>query len=301
MTFLGEVLTAMVTPFDEHLNIDYGQVEKLAKFLVENGTETILISGTTGESPTLNPDEVKMLVSTVKSVIGSRAKILVGAGTNNTEKSVKIAQEVKSYGADAILSVVPYYNKPPQEGIKAHFAEIAKSVDLPIIMYNIPGRTGINMLPKTITDLAKTYKNIIAVKQSNPDMDLVTEIVDSAPDGFMVYSGDDSLTLPMLSLGGYGVISVASHIIGSKIKEMITCYKSGKVREATVIHMQCYPAFKKIFIAPNPTPIKYALKELGVLNSDRVRLPLVPINSEQRNTVKEMLKEVSNLLPVAVK
>ncbi|MEW5818755.1 MAG: 4-hydroxy-tetrahydrodipicolinate synthase [Cyanobacteriota bacterium] len=297
MTFLGEIITAMVTPFDNDLKVDHSQAAKLAKFLVENGTETILISGTTGESPTLDPEEVKQLVSTVKKAVGSKTKLLVGAGTNNTEKSIKLAKEMTEAGADALLIVVPYYNKPSQEGMKAHFSAVASSVNTPIIMYNIQSRTGVNMLPETITDLAKKHKNIIAVKQSHPDMDQITEIIQNSPEGFVIYSGDDSLTLPMMSLGAYGVISVASHLIGSKLKEMTTNYKAGKTKEAIRIHLECYPVMKKIFIAPNPTPIKYALKEIGVLTNDNVRLPLVPINESQQKTIKEMLKDATNLLP----
>lgn len=299
MNFLGDVITAMVTPFDQNNNVDYQQAEKLAAHLANNGTDTILISGTTGESPTLTGDEVKQLISTVKSTVGAKVKIMVGPGTNNTEKSLLLSKEAVKNGADALLLVVPYYNKPSQEGIMAHFNYLASNLDIPIIIYNILSRTGVNMLPKTITDTARKHKNIIAVKQSNPDMDQITEIVDSAPEGFIVYSGDDSLTLPMLSLGAYGVISVASHLIGSKIKEMITSYKSGNVKEALNIHRACYPIFKKIFIAPNPTPVKYALKELNILKNDNVRLPLVPINQDQQKVIKEMLKEASGLIPVS--
>lgn len=301
MSFLGEVITAMVTPFNEDLSVDYQQAESLAKYLSNNGSETILISGTTGESPTLSEDEVKELITVVKNAVGSKTKIMVGAGTNNTEKSIKLSQMVVKAGADAVLSVVPYYNKPSQEGMKAHFSAIASKVDAPIIIYNIPGRTGVNMLPNNITSLAKTYKNIVAVKQSNPDMDLITEIVDSSPAGFVVYSGDDSLTLPMLSLGAYGVISVASHLIGNKIKEMITSFKSGNVEEALLTHRKCYPIFKQIFIAPNPTPIKYALKEFGVLKNDLVRLPLIPISTDQQKVIKDMLQNGASLLPACCK
>ena len=300
MTFLGEVITAMVTPFDDDLKVDHTQAEKLARFLVDNGTETVLVSGTTGESPTLTPEEVKQLVTTVKKAVGSKAKLLVGAGTNNTEKSITLAKEMTKAGADALLVVVPYYNKPSQDGMKAHFSAVASSVDTPIIMYNIQSRTGVNMLPLTITDLAKRHKNIIAVKQSHPDMDQITEIIDSAPENFVVYSGDDPLTLPMMSLGAYGVISVASHLIGNKIKEMITLFKAGKNAEALMIQRDCYPVFKKLFIAPNPVPLKYALKEAGVINSDNVRLPLVKLNPDQQVIIKELLKNSAKLLPAGV-
>lgn len=298
MCFLGEIVTAMVTPFDTEGNVDYMQVEKLARFLVDNGTETILIAGTTGESPTLKPEEIREMIVVVKSAVGSRAKILLGAGTNNTEKSVELAKNAESYGVDAILTVVPYYNKPSQEGIKAHFGAVAQATSLPIVMYNIPGRTGVNMAPETIAELAHSYENIIAVKQSNPDMDQVTQIVNLTPADFYVYSGDDSLTLPMLSLGGYGVVSVSSHLIGNKMKEMVTSYKNGDVKKAAEIHGECFKVFKTLFIAPNPTPLKFALMQLSVLSTETVRLPLVQINEQQRENVKAMLSAAESLIPV---
>lgn len=277
----GEVITAMATPFNSNLEVDYSAAEKLAKYLVNNGSDAVLVAGTTGESPTLSHDEELELLRVVKDAVGSRAKIVMGAGSNCTETAVEMSKKVQAAGADVILSVVPYYNKPSQRGLMEHFGTIARATDLPIILYNIPGRTGINMAPDTIAALAKEYNNIIAVKQSNPDLDLVSETILKAPDDFMVYSGDDSLTLPMLSLGGYGVISVASHLIGSEIKEMIVKFKSGDIKGAQAQHYKCLPLFKTLFIAPNPTSLKAALQEWGII-SENVRLPLVTISNEEK-------------------
>lgn len=281
MINLGNVITAMVTPFNKDLEVDYAAVEKLANHLIKNGTDTILVAGTTGESPTLTHEEEREVLKVVKSTIGSNGKVLVGAGSNCTKTAVEATKEAVKIGADAILSVVPYYNKPSQSGMLAHFGAIAESVDVPIMLYNIPGRTGVNMAPSTICEIAKKHKNVFAVKQSNGDLDLVTEIVKDAPEGFLVYSGDDSLTLPMLSLGATGVVSVSSHIIGSQISEMISAFKSGDIKKATAIHLEHYPVFKQLFMAPNPTPTKAALAKMGILD-DNVRMPLIALVDTQK-------------------
>ncbi|MDD3013757.1 MAG: 4-hydroxy-tetrahydrodipicolinate synthase [Candidatus Gastranaerophilales bacterium] len=290
----GEVITAMVTPFNEKMEVDYCAAEKLAKYLVANGSDSILVAGTTGESPTLTHEEELELLSVVKSAVGSKAKIVMGAGSNCTATAVEMSKKVQAKGADAILSVVPYYNKPSQSGLIEHFGTIARSTDLPIILYNIQGRTGINMQGDTIAKLAKEYNNITSVKQSNSDLDLVSEIVTKCPDDFTVYSGDDSLTLPMLSLGAYGVISVASHLIGTEIKNMITKFKAGDVKGAAQLHSKCFPLFKNLFIAPNPTPLKAALSEWGIV-ANRVRLPLVTISEEEKAKILKVLASYQKL------
>ena len=253
---VGEVVTAMATPFNDNLEVDYAAAEKLANHLVDNGTDAVLVAGTTGESPTLTHEEELKLLKTVKNAVGNRAKLVMGAGSNSTQTAVEMSKKAEEAGADAILSVVPYYNKPSQKGLIEHFSQVAKATELPIILYNIPGRTGINMLPETIAELANKFENIAAVKQSNPDLDLVTEIAIKTPEDFLIYSGDDSLTLPMLALGAYGVISVASHLIGKQIKQMITEFKQGNVKEVAQMQHKLYPMFKTLFIAPNPTPLK---------------------------------------------
>lgn len=278
---VGDVVTAMVTPFDKDLKINYQMVEKLANHLVENGTETILVAGTTGESPTLTHEEELELLKVVKSAVSGKAKILMGAGSNSTTTAVEMSKKVAKAGADAILSVVPYYNKPSQIGMVAHFGAIANAVDLPIMLYNIPGRTGVDMAPETIIKIANEHKNVFAVKQSNGNLDLVTEIISEAPEGFVVFSGDDSLTLPMLALGAIGVVSVASHLVGKEIQSIIKAFKAGNVAEAKALHHKYYPVFKKIFMAPNPIPVKAALAKKGIIE-EYVRLPLVGLDDKQK-------------------
>lgn len=284
----GEVITAMITPFDENRQVEYNQVEKLADYLADNGSDGILVAGTTGESPTLTHEEEFEILLSVKSIVGNRAKIIMGAGSNSTETAVTMSKKVAAAGVDAILSVVPYYNKPSQKGLIAHFGEIAKSVDVPIILYNIPGRTGINMQPETVAKLAKLYPNIVAVKQSFSDMETVTELKRLCPEDFAIYSGDDSLTLPMLSLGAHGIISVASHLIGNDIKSMIRNFKSGETKVALNMHNRLFPLFKKLFMAPNPIPVKQALSRLGMCNN-YVRRPLTEMDDDQ-------IEELYNIL-----
>lgn len=277
----GEVITAMVTPMTKSGAIDYDKVEQLTKHLVNNGTDAILVAGTTGESPTLTNEEEIELVNTVKRAAANRVKIILGAGSNSTDSAIEYSKFAKKEGVDAILSVVPYYNKPNQRGIVEHFSAVAESTDLPIILYNIPSRTGVNMLPETVAYLAGTHKNIVGVKQSFGDMDKVTELKMLCPEDFVIYSGDDSLTLPMLSLGAHGVISVASHLFGKEIKSMIRNYKTGEVVAARNMHKKLYPAFRKLFMAPNPIPVKAALEYRGIIES-YVRRPLIQLSEDEK-------------------
>jgi len=286
---VGEVITAMVTPFKKDLTIDFEALEKLVEHLIKNGSDAILVAATTGESPTLTHEEELELLKVVKNVAQNKAKIIISAGSNCTQTAVEQTQKIeKMGGADAILSVVPYYNKPSQSGMINHFTQIAKSTSLPIMLYNIPGRTGVNMLPDTIAEIATNNKNVFAVKQSNADLDQVSEIVIKSPSDFSVFSGDDSLTLPMMSLGAKGVVSVASHIIGKEIKQMIRLYKLGKVHEATAVHLKLYPIFKQVFMAPNPTPIKAALDKLNIIE-DTVRSPLVTLTDAEKSELFQVL------------
>ena len=287
---LGEIITAMITPMNSKKVIDYESLTKLLVHLVNNGSDALLVAGTTGESPTLTHDEEVELFKFVKSKVGTRCKLIMGAGSNCTITALKATQNAKEAGADAILSVVPYYNKPSQKGLIAHFSAIAESTDLPIVLYNIPGRTGISMKPETIAELANKYKNIVAVKQSLADMDIITETKRLCPDDFLIYSGDDSLTLPMMSVGAYGVISVASHIIGKEMKAMINLYKSGRFEEATAMHLKLYPLFKKIFMAPNPVPVKQCLAKMGIIEN-HVRLPLVPLDEKEQAELYAVLEQ----------
>lgn len=284
----GEVITAMVTPFNKKREVDYDRVEELAKYLIQNGTDSILVAGTTGESPTLTHDEEIEILSTVKRAVANKVKIIMGAGSNSTQTAVKMSKLAEREGADAILSVVPYYNKPSQSGMIAHFSAVAESTKLPIILYNIPGRTAINMAVETVAHLANKYKNIVALKQSLGDMDAISELKIKCPEDFMIYSGDDSLTLPVLSLGGDGIVSVASQICGKEIKAMIHNFKTGNFNVAKNMHLKLYPIFKKIFMAPNPVPIKAVLAKNGLIE-DYVRLPLVELTDEQKAELYEVI------------
>ncbi len=286
----GEVITAMVTPFNAKKEIDYDKTETLVKHLISKGSDAVLVCGTTGESPTLTHEEEIELVSTAKRAAANQAKVIMGAGSNSTETAVKMTKLAEKEEADAILSVVPYYNKPSQQGMIAHFSAIAESTSLPIILYNIPSRTGVNMSVDTVKYLAQKYQNIVALKQSFGDMDVITELKLNCPDDFAIYSGDDSLTLPMLSLGAHGVISVASHLFGTEIKSMIRNFKTGDVLAAKNMHQKLYPCFKKFFMAPNPVPIKAALAYKGLIE-DFVRRPLVELSQSEQ---AELISAVNN-------
>jgi len=277
----GEVITAMVTPFNEKREVDYEKVEALAYQLINTGSDAIVVTGTTGESPTLTFDEEIEILSSAKRAAGKNGKIIMGAGSNSTETAVATAKRAQKEGADAILSVVPYYNKPSQAGMTEHFSAIAKAVDLPVILYNIPSRTGVNMSAETIKALARKFDNIVALKQSCPDMDALTEIRAVCPSDFTIYSGDDSLTLPMLSLGAHGVISVASHLFGKEIKSMIRNFKTGDTMTAKNMHIKLYPIFKKLFMAPNPVPVKAALAYKEIIE-EYVRRPLVELTKAEK-------------------
>lgn len=289
----GEVITAMVTPFNSKREIDYNKAEELAKYLITHGSDTLLVAGTTGEGPTLTHEEEFELLSTIKRAVANKAKVIMNAGSNCTDTAVMAAKWAQKEGVDAVLSVVPYYNKPSQKGMIEHFSAVAESVDIPVIIYNIPGRTGVNMLPETVAALAEKYQNIAAIKQSYPDMDMITEMRLCCPEDFTIYSGDDSLTLPMMSLGARGVISVASHIFGSEIKSMIRNYKTGEFLAAVNMHKKLYPVFKKLFMAPNPVPVKAALAHKGIIE-DFVRKPLVELTSIEKTDLFMVIDEVKN-------
>ena len=287
----GEVITAMVTPMEKSGAIDYDKVESLAAHLISSGSDAILVAGTTGESPTLTNEEEIELVNSVKRAVANKAKIILGAGSNSTASAIEYTKFAQKEEVDAILSVVPYYNKPNQKGMIEHFSAVAESTDLPIILYNIPGRTGVNMLPETVAFLAEKYNNIVGLKQSFPDMDKVTELKMQCPENFVIYSGDDSLTLPMMSLGAHGVISVASHIFGSEIKSMIRNFKSGELIAARNMHKKLYPVFRKLFMAPNPVPVKAALAYKGLIH-DNVRKPLAKLSEEERIELCKVIDSV---------
>ncbi len=289
----GEVITAMVTPFDSKGEVDYSKVESLADRLFQNGSDSVIVTGTTGESPTLVYDEELEILNSVKRVARNTKKVIMGTGSNCTDTAVMMSKKAEAEGADGILSVVPYYNKPSQKGIIAHFSAIAESVNIPVILYNIPSRTGISMAVETAKYLTEKYENIVAIKQSFGDIDVVTELKRELPKSVAVYSGDDSLTLPMLSVGAQGVISVASHLFGNEIKSMIRNFKTGDVTSAMNMHYKLYPVMKKLFMAPNPVPVKAALAHQGIIE-EYVRKPLVCLDSDEKESLFKVIDEFNN-------
>lgn len=286
----GRLLTAMVTPFLDNGEVDYAEVKRLAVHLIENGNDSILVCGTTAETPTLTHEEKVNIVKAVKEAVGDRAKIIVGTGTNCTRTTIEATKEMEALGADGILVVEPYYNKPSQEGMYQHFKAVAEATSLPIILYNIPGRCGVNMTPELIARLAQ-IPNIVAVKEAGGSVEQVSKIRTLVPDDFVIYSGDDSLTLPMMSVGAYGVISVAAHVAGKEIRAMIDAYVAGNVAEAAQWHKKLYPIFKSLFITANPVPVKYALSQVGFGNG-KVRLPLVEANDSEKAIVFQTMKDL---------
>ena len=290
----GEVITAMVTPFNEKRDVDYEQVETLAYQLINTGSDAIVVTGTTGEAPTLTHEEEIEILCSAKRAVKNQAKVIMGTGSNSTETAVMISKKAEKEGADAILSVVPYYNKPSQAGMIEHFSAIAEAVDLTIILYNIPSRTGVNMSVETVKTLARKYENIVALKQSCADMDMLTELKSSCPSDFAIYSGDDSLTLPMLALGAHGVVSVASHLFGKEIKSMIRNFKTGDPMTAKNMHLKLYPIFKKLFMAPNPVPVKAALAYKEIIE-DYVRRPLVELTKAEKTELIFTLDSIQSV------
>lgn len=285
----------MVTPFKRgNTEVDYSTAEKLAAHLVANGSDALVVAGTTGESPTLTWSEQYELFTAVRNAVGHRVKLIAGAGSNSTAEAVEATERAKRLGFDATLQVVPYYNKPPQEGIYQHFQAIAKAEpDLPIILYNIPGRTGINMLPETIARLAM-LDNIEGIKQANDDLNQLVEIRKSTPSDFALYSGDDGLTLPFMSLGGTGVISVASHIIGPQMQQLATSFINGDVATAARIHMRYNTLFNELFCMTNPIPTKTALRLMG-WPVGGCRLPLIDATPDVEQRLSKLLKELDLL------
>lgn len=290
MTRLGHVITAMVTPFEDTGRISESKLVNLIRHLEDNGTDTILIAGTTGECPTISHDEYIWLTRTVREIVRPGTKIMAGASTNNTARSVESARIATDAGMDALLLVSPYYNKPPQDGLYAHFTAIAEATNLPCIIYNIPGRTGVRVEGETMRRLSEV-DNIIGVKEATGSLESVSEVRRLCGPDFAIYSGDDALTLPMLSVGACGVISVASHLVGKQIKEMITAFvdESNYVR-AMDMHFNLWDLFKVLFIATNPIPIKYACNRIG-LDVGGYRLPMVEPTADQKAKIDEVLKK----------
>lgn len=287
---LGRILTAMVTPMNEKLEVDYEETKRLAAYLAEHGSDGIVVSGTTGESPTLSSEEKLELFRVVKETVGDKVTVIAGVGSNNTASSIEMARRAADTGVDGLMAVVPYYNKPSQEGIYQHFRAIAEATSLPILLYNVPGRTSINMPPETVLRLSE-IPNIVALKEACGVMDQVSELKRILPKDFEIFSGDDSVTLPMLALGCSGIISVASHVVGDEMKKMVDAWFDGDPDTALEWHLKLMPIFKGIFITANPVPIKFLVNEIG-LNAGKVRLPLVDATPDQQKFLIELLKKV---------
>ncbi|WP_017653285.1 4-hydroxy-tetrahydrodipicolinate synthase [Fortiea contorta] len=292
MADFGRVLTAMITPFKQDGSVNYDVAAKLAAHLANNGTDTLVVCGTTGESPTLNwEEEYQLFVEVLQSVAG-KAKVIAGCGSNSTKEAIAATQKAAKIGIHGSLQVVPYYNKPPQAGLQAHFQAIAQSCpDLPLLLYNVPGRTGQNLNSETVARLAE-IDNIVGIKEASGNLDQASEIRRLTPKEFQIYSGDDSLTLPLLAIGAKGVISVASHLVGNQLQQMIQAFSTGNVQVASEIHLQLFPLFKALFITTNPIPVKKALKLQG-WEVGSTRAPLCEADSELSRKLQIVMQELS--------
>ena len=290
MNTFGKILTAMVTPFDNKGNVDFVKTTKLVNYLLENGSDGLVVSGTTGESPTLTTEEKVALFQHVVKVVDKRVPVIAGTGSNNTYASIELTKKAEKAGVDGILLVAPYYNKPNQNGLYEHFKAIASETALPIMLYNVPGRTVASIAPETTVKLSE-IPNIVAIKEASGDLSAVTEIIANTSDDFSVYTGDDSLTLPSLAIGCEGVVSVASHIIGNEMQEMIEAFYNGDYRKAAKIHQSLVPVMNGMFLAPSPAPVKTALQYKGI-DVGSVRLPLVPLSPQEREKLNMLINQI---------
>lgn len=296
MAELGRLITAMVTPFNSKGDVDYKQAKKLALALLKSGSDGLLVSGSTGESPTLSKEEKLRLLAEVKSAVGDRAAVVAGTGNYNTRESIELTREAEKVGVDAALLVVPYYNKPTQQGLKEHFQAIAKSTSLPCILYNVPSRTITSLSADTVIELSR-IDNIVGLKEASGDLVHTAKILSGAKKGFLLYSGNDNDTFPILSIGGYGVISVASHLVGIQMSDMIAKAVGGKTAQAAAIHHKLLPLMSVLFVVSNPIPIKYALNYVG-FNVGKPRLPLTPPDEKSAAAIEAVVKKYKIDLPL---
>lgn len=284
----GPVLTAMITPFDATGAVDYDAAAKLADHLIAHGSDGLVVCGTTGESPTLSWEEEHELFRVIKQTVGDRGTVIAGTGSNCTQEAIEATQGAAKVGVSGSLQVVPYYNKPPQEGLFAHFQAIAHSApDLPMMLYNIPGRTGQSLTPETVARLAE-IDNIVAIKEATGSLDQASQIRALTPSNFAIYAGDDILTLPMLAVGGCGVVSVASHLVGDRLQAMIQHFRAGATDQALAIHLDLIPLFKALFCSTNPIPVKTALR-LQNWPVGGLRSPLAELDAAQTEWLKNVL------------
>ncbi|ADY56522.1 dihydrodipicolinate synthase [Syntrophobotulus glycolicus DSM 8271] len=289
----GNVLTAMVTPMNDKLEIDYKAAADLAIHLAQNGSDGIVVAGTTGETPTLSKEEKINLFREVKQAVGNSCKVIAGVGTYSTKESVELASRINHLNLDGVLTVVPYYSKPSQEGLYCHFKAIAEAADCPVMLYNIPGRTSLNMLPETVLRLSEV-PNIVSIKEAAGSLEQVSELKSILPADFTIYAGDDILTLPMLSLGCRGIVSVAAHMVGTRIQKMIAAWQAGDTAKALKWHLSLYPVFKGMFVVTNPIPVKYILNETG-FNVGGYRLPLVGPGTPEKTGLNNLIELIRNL------
>ena len=288
---LARVLTAMVTPFAEDLSVDYTKARALARRLVQSGSDGLVVSGTTGESPTLSHEEKLKLFEAVLDEVGDEAVVFAGTGTNDTRASIEMTRDAERVGVHGAMLVTPYYNKPPQAGLYRHFAQIAESTGLPLLVYNVPGRTSVNLAADTMARLARDFDNIVAVKEASGVLEQVAEIRSKAPDGFVIYSGDDNMTIPIMSVGGDGIVSVASHVAGLAMQEMIAAFVAGDTARAGALHRRLLPLFKVIFVTTNPIPIKAALALAG-FDAGPLRPPLVEAAEAERAQIRKVMESL---------
>ena len=296
MKELGRLITAMVTPFNDKGEVDYEQAKKLALALLDSGSDGLLVTGTTGESPTLRREEEYRLYREIKSVVGDRGTVIAGTGSNNTAEALEATKEAEKIGVDACLLVVPYYNKPTQEGLYRHFKAVAESTSLPCILYNVPSRTVVSMSADTAIRLSE-IDNIAGVKEASGNLEQIAKIITNTREDFLVWSGNDSDTFPIMALGGYGIISVASHLVGSQIKQMIDSYLGGRIDEAAAIHHRLLPLVNALFIISSPIPVKYAVNQVG-FRVGKTRLPLCEPDEKTAAIIRDTLKNHKIDLPV---
>ena len=296
MAKIGRLITAMVTPFNARGEVDYKQAQKLARALIDSGSDGLVVTGTTGERPTVTDEEQLKLFAAVREAIGKKGTIIAGTGGNCTRESIKITREAEKLGVDAALLIVPYYNKPTQEGMYQHFAAIAESTALPCILYNVPARTVTNLAPETALRLSR-IRNIVGIKEASGNMEQVAKIIQGAPKNFLVWSGNDGDTFPVLAMGGYGIISVASHLVGKQIKQMIELTLKGDVKGAAAMHLDLLPLINALFIVSNPIPVKYALNCVG-FHVGPPRLPLTEPDDKSKAAIEATLKKYRIDLPV---
>lgn len=282
---------ALVTPFTRDNTIDEGALKRLVAFHKTAGTDIILPCGTTGESPTLSEEEQARIISIVRNEADGSMLVAAGAGTNDTAKAVKLARKASEAGAEAILSVAPYYNKPSQEGYYQHYRHIAESIDVPLIIYNVPGRTGGNVHAETILRLAEECKNVAAVKEASDNMEQIMDLLHYRPEGFSVMTGEDSLIMPFMALGGDGVISVAANQVPGEVRRLMELSKNGELEEARELNRKLQPLFRLNFIESNPVPVKYSLSLMGMVE-ESYRLPLVPMTDGNKRLLKTELERL---------